>query len=125
VKRIIETELAPLLSGGGANQLFEIVGSVGGIRCDDLSIAKTVVADGARVESHFHRRSMEIYLFTSGTGTMIVDDEQFPVGAGVTVLIEPNEWHELVTHSGTRLEFFAISQPAWVSEDHLTEADPS
>ncbi len=69
MKRIIETELAPLLGDDGANQ--------------------------------------------------------FPVEAGVTVLIESNEWHELVTHGETSLKFFAISQPAWVSEDHLTEADPS
>ncbi len=125
MKRTNETDLAPIVGDAGANQLSEIVGEAGGIRCSDLSIAKTILTDGGRVESHFHKRSIEVYLITSGAGTMTVADDEFVVGPGAVVLIEPDESHELVAHRDADLEFYAISQPAWLPEDHLTGADPS
>lgn len=123
--RVNETHLPPVPSVDGTFQLFELLGLGGGIPYPHVSLAKTVLKDGAAVEPHFHRKSDEFYLFTAGTGDMRVGEQWFPVGPGELVWIQRNEWHELrITGSGD-LEFYALSHPPYVAEDFLTEGSPS
>lgn len=73
-------ELAGVPAGNAANQ----------------SLAHATVAPGASTEAHYHRRSEEIYLFTSGAGRMVLGAEEAAVRAGDCVVIAPGTEHRLV-----------------------------
>lgn len=121
--KVNEHDLAPVASGDQGSLLYEIVGRTAAIAYSHLSVAKTVLSTGATVERHYHQASDEIYLFTTGTGQMEVNEERFAVGPGDVVLIEPHDRHEVVAESEDDLEFYAITRPAFSPDDYLIEKD--
>jgi len=42
---------------------------------------------------HFHRRMTELYYVLSGSGTITLDGEKYPIQQGDIVLIRPGVWH--------------------------------
>lgn len=68
------------------------------------SLAEATLEPGQVTQRHYHARTEEIYLFTSGGGTLEVDGVSREVGEGDAVLIPPGAWHELVAGpAGARL----------------------
>ena len=57
---------------------------------------------GQSTMRHYHALSEEIYLLTSGGGTMELDGEVREVGEGDAILIPPGAWHELRAGAGRR-----------------------
>jgi mannose-6-phosphate isomerase-like protein (cupin superfamily) len=72
-------ELAGIPTGNASNQ----------------SLAEAVVPPGSATIAHLHRRSEEIYLFTSGSGRMRLGEEERPVRPGDCVVIPPGVAHKL------------------------------
>ena len=50
---------------------------------------------------------------------MIVDDKEFDVEPGDTVLIIPPEKHQIRTGSENNLEFLVVCSPAWNADDNV------
>jgi quercetin dioxygenase-like cupin family protein len=68
------------------------------------SLAEASLDAGQGTQRHYHARSEEIYLLTSGGGVLEVDGETREVRAGDAVVIPPGAWHELVAGpDGARL----------------------
>ncbi len=42
---------------------------------------------------HYHRRMTELYYVLSGSGTITLDGETYPIEQGDIVLIRPGVWH--------------------------------
>ncbi len=58
-----------------------------------LSFAHAVIEQGCATLSHVHKTSEEIYHVVEGTGMMTLGEEQFSIGPGDTVCIEPHQPH--------------------------------
>ena len=68
------------------------------------SLAEATLEPGQSTTRHYHAVGEEIYLLTSGGGTMELDGEVREVREGDAILIPPGAWHELrAGRSGLRL----------------------
>jgi mannose-6-phosphate isomerase-like protein (cupin superfamily) len=99
-------ELAGVPSGNSANQ----------------SLAEATVPPGARTEAHYHRRSEEIYLFTSGSGRMILAGDESAIRAGDCVVIPPGAEHQLVNDGDEPLVLLCCCSPPYSHEDTVLTA---
>ena len=94
-------ELAGVPTGNAANQ----------------SLAEATVPPGGETAEHYHRISEEIYLFTSGMGTMRLDGQEAPVRAGDCVVIAPGAVHKLLNPGTEPLVLLCCCAPAYSHED--------
>jgi methionyl-tRNA synthetase len=62
------------------------------------------------MDGHSHTNA-EIYFFHSGTGTVIVGDEEAPVSPGLVVEIPSDTWHTVRNDSDGELLWFALWWP--------------
>jgi mannose-6-phosphate isomerase-like protein (cupin superfamily) len=95
-------ELAGLPTGNAANQ----------------SLAHATVAPRTSTDAHYHPVAEEIYLFVSGTGRMLLGDEQSAVRAGDCVVIPPGTEHQLVNDDAREpLVLFCCCSPPYTHAD--------
>jgi mannose-6-phosphate isomerase-like protein (cupin superfamily) len=100
-------ELAGVPSANAANQ----------------SLAEAVVPPGGTTIAHFHRRSEEIYLFTSGSGRMRLDEEERAVRSGDCVVIPPGAPHKLWADEQESLVLLCCCAPPYAHEDTVLLED--
>ncbi len=81
------------------------------------SLAEAVVEPGGRTLLHRHLRTEEIYHVTAGSGTMVLGDERFAIGAGDSVLIPPGTPHCVEASGDGRLVILCCCSPAYAHED--------
>lgn len=60
------------------------------------NFSRATLAQGQRARSHAHADMYEVFFVESGDGLIRVDDEEFAIGAGTCVTVEPGEAHEIV-----------------------------
>ena len=94
-------ELAGVPSGNSANQ----------------SLAEAVVPPGGTTIAHYHHRTEEIYLFTAGSGRMVLGEEERAVQAGDCVVIPPGVPHKLWADEAEPLVLLCCCAPAYSDED--------
>ena len=81
------------------------------------SLAEATVPPGGATIAHLHRRSEEIYLFTSGTGRMRLGEEERAVRAGDCVVIPPGTPHKLCADADVPLILLCCCAPPYSHED--------
>ncbi len=89
--------------------------SAGAVRAQ--SLAEASLAPGATTTLHFHQQTEELYHILAGTGRMHLDDEQFDVQSGDTVLIPPGTPHCIHNPGPADLVFLCCCAPAYDDED--------
>lgn len=57
---------------------------------------------------HRHKQNEEVYIFLQGTGQFIVDGEQFPVGPGSIVRVDPAGARAWKNDGTTELQFIVL-----------------
>ena len=88
------------------------------------SLAEATLAPGASTAAPFHRKSEELYLFTSGRGRLRVGGEERAVETGDCAVIPPGEIHRLHNTGDVDLVLVCACSPAYSHEDtYLVEAD--
>jgi mannose-6-phosphate isomerase-like protein (cupin superfamily) len=88
------------------------------------SLAEAVVPPGRETVAHFHPRTEEIYLFTSGSGQMRLGKSKRAVRAGDCVVIPPGSAHKLWADEGEPLVLLCCCAPPYSHEDTvLLESD--
>lgn len=60
------------------------------------------------IGEHLHTGDEEIYFVASGTGTMVVDDEERRIGPGSAVLTQSGSRHGLCNQSTEDLRIFVV-----------------
>lgn len=83
----------------------------------NLSLAEATVAPGATTFEHLHRSSEELYLVTSGSGTLRVGEEERRVAAGDCVAIPPGTPHRLHNDGEVDLVVVCACSPPYSHED--------
>lgn len=120
MKRVRLSDIIPI-SGQDECETFEIVGKHAAVEQREYSVAKTVMPSNTKAVQHYHDHTEELYVVTSGCGTIVVDGKSIDVSAGDTVLIEIGERHFAMSHHDSGLEFLAISMPAYDIADFIVE----
>jgi mannose-6-phosphate isomerase-like protein (cupin superfamily) len=100
-------ELAGVPSGNSVNQ----------------SLAEAVVPAGGVTVAHYHPRSEEIYLFTSGSGRMQLGEEERSVAAGDAVVIPPGTPHKLWSDPEEPLVLLCSCAPPYSNADTVLLED--
>jgi len=103
------------------SEILELAGVPTG-NARNQSLAQATVPPGASTQAHYHVRSEEIYLFTSGAGRMILGDEEAAVRAGDCVVIPPGTEHQLVNDGREPLVLLCCCSPAYSHEDTVLTA---
>ena len=57
---------------------------------------------------HNHSGQEEVYFFVSGSGRMLLDDEEFDVKAGDVVLIPDGAFHRVINNTGEPFYFVCV-----------------
>ena len=79
----------------------------------------------SRGGEHYHREYDEVYYVTAGQGTMIMNQEEFPLRPGAVVGIPAGVVHELFAEEGTELEFVIIGIPGMpINDDRAAPCKP-
>lgn len=120
MKLLHEKDLSYIDNRENLSSLSEIIGKTAPMKSDDYSVALTHLETGGSVKSHYHLSSDEIYIFTEGCCEMVINNKTFPVQKGSVILIEKNDWHEILP-CNEPVRFYAISVPPFTPEDFLVE----
>jgi len=89
----------------------------------NLSIARIRIPPGVTVKKHYHLESEEVYQIISGSGIMLLDDEQKSIEPGEAVAIKTGQWHSIRNESSAPLVMIVTCAPPWKPEDQVFEED--
>ena len=70
------------------------------------NFTRSRLAPGQSASPHAHADMFEVFFVASGTGTLVLGDEEHALEAGVCVVVEPGERHEILNQSQTDLVLF-------------------
>ena len=74
----------------------------------NLVVSTTQLQPSRQTNGHSHKGQEEVYIFTQGSGRILIDDEVTDVSAGDTVLIEDGAFHRVYNSSHDVLEFICV-----------------
>lgn len=75
---------------------------------NNLVLSSTLLHPEKSTSGHMHAGQEEVYFFISGTGTMQLDEETFPVKAGDIVQIKDDAFHRVFNDGDTDLYFVCV-----------------
>ncbi|RKX46992.1 MAG: cupin domain-containing protein [Verrucomicrobia bacterium] len=67
------------------------------------SYSRAVFPPGEKAGAHRHDDMTEVFTVESGCGEIRIDDVAYGFSAGVTVVVEPGEVHEIISTGSTEL----------------------
>lgn len=118
---VFQQDEAPAVEVSPGVTLRELLGRAGKAQSEDCSIAFFQLAPGRSTGTSYCRVAAEVFLVLAGTGTVHLGERREPVRPGSVVVIPPGERHALVAGEGDRLDFYAISSPAFSPADYVRE----
>src|SRR5262245_51839102 len=98
--------------------IYELIGSTpetGGTT--KHSFAHVDVPSGKLSPRHYHKVSEETYYILKGQARMIIDGHEFTLSPGQSLLIMPDEVHQVFNDKAETLEFLVICAPPWTPDD--------
>ena len=75
---------------------------------NNLVVSSTLLNPFKQTTGHNHSGQEEVYIFVSGSGYMIVDDDSFTVGADDVVLIPDGSFHRVYNDTAEPLYFVCV-----------------
>jgi quercetin dioxygenase-like cupin family protein len=72
-------------------------------------IVKHAMQPGKESDYHNHTDIEQVYYILKGKGTMVIDDERYPVREGDVVYLPPQVMHRMVNDSDDWVEHLIIS----------------
>ena len=75
---------------------------------NNLVLSSTNLHPLQQTRGHKHEGQEEVYYFVSGSGSMQIDEEFFPVQGGNVVLIPDGAFHKVINTSNTPLYFVCV-----------------
>ena len=68
---------------------------------EHLTLSRTVLKPGMSTRGHSHDNQEEVYIFTKGTGAMIIGEDSYSTSAKDTFLIPKGKFHRVMNLSET------------------------
>ena len=75
---------------------------------NSLVVSTTKLMPSCQTTGHEHEGQEEVYIFTSGTGRIEINDALYDASAGDTFLIEDGVFHKVYNHGHEMLEFICV-----------------
>ncbi|RAQ95893.1 cupin domain-containing protein [Thermogemmatispora tikiterensis] len=97
-----------------------LAGVTSPIQPDQFVIGYSVIDPGGGIPAHHHVNE-EVYVLLSGTGRMMVGDEQAILSGVVAVYIPPNMTHQLTNVGDQSLHLLFIYAPPGIMEHWQAE----
>jgi mannose-6-phosphate isomerase-like protein (cupin superfamily) len=72
-------------------------------------IVKHAMQPGMESDYHNHQDIEQVYYILKGNGTMVIDDERYPVREGDVVYLPPKAMHRIINDSDDWVEHLIIS----------------
>jgi mannose-6-phosphate isomerase-like protein (cupin superfamily) len=95
--------------------VYELLGAAaGGSRAH--SLAQIVIPPGKASLKHYHPAAEESYYILSGTVRMELDGEIAMMGPGDSVVILPNQVHQIANAGPGDVTLLAVCVPAWTPD---------
>lgn len=85
------------------------------------SLAYVIIPPQAASRKHYHPQAEESYYVVSGVGRMEIEGQTVMLGAGDSVLIEANEWHQIWCAGTENLVFVVTCVPPWEAGNAVYE----
>jgi len=82
-----------------------------GLTSMEASINQDVPGSGMNF-LHRHKNNEELYIFLSGKGEMLIDDERFPVAEGTVVRVQPSATRAWWNTGEENLHYVIVQAPS-------------
>jgi mannose-6-phosphate isomerase-like protein (cupin superfamily) len=95
-------------------RIYEMIGrqeTLGG--ATKHSFGHVVIPPKCCSRPHYHPEAEETYAMLKGKAKMVIDDKEFILSPGDTVLVRPPEHHQIFNIGNRDLEFLCVCAPAW------------
>ena len=66
---------------------------------DHMTLSRTYLKPGQSTRGHSHDNQEEVYIFTEGSGKMIIEETEYDAVPGDTFLIKAGKFHRVVNNS--------------------------
>lgn len=76
------------------------------------TVSETRLNPREATRGHSHADQDEVYIFTKGSGRMVMDEDNFAVSEGDSVYVPAGVFHKVINESDIPLTFLAIFQGA-------------
>ena len=76
----------------------------------NLTVSETILHPNKNTSGHKHAGLDEVYIFTSGSGFIEIDDKKIDVCVGSIICVNGGEFHKVFNNSSCDLKFIAIFQ---------------
>lgn len=96
-----------------------------GARSDKVSVALFRLEPGKASAWSHNKVGEESFFVLSGEGEVWTDGKVQPVQPGSYIVIQPSTVRSIRATKGVPLEFYAITSPAWSSDDDVLTAAPA
>ncbi len=88
-----------------SNETYDVIDNTS---LDGLIVSKTVLHPGKETGGHNHKGQEEVYIFTQGTGRMVVGENTYNVEKGSIVLIPDGDFHKVWNEGEEDLIFICV-----------------
>ena len=75
---------------------------------DHMTLSQTILKPGQSTRGHSHESQEEVYIFTSGTGIMQIDEKKWEAAPGDTFLIRAGEFHRVINETDEHVFFTCV-----------------
>ena len=79
-----------------SNETYDVIDNT---NLDKLIVSKTILHPGKETGGHNHSGQEEVYIFTRGSGKMVVGTETYIVESGSIILIPDGAFHKVYNTS--------------------------
>jgi hypothetical protein len=109
----------PAPSSPAPLELQEIVGRTASEHSDRVSVAFFRLQPGAASALSYNHEGEEIFIVSSGHGSVLRNGVRVPVRRGSVVNVEASMVRSVQADEKVVLEFYAVTSPAWSPQDDV------
>ena len=124
---VIQTDSLPVINAAPGVTLRELSGKTvpPDARSDKVSVAWFRLEPGKASAWSHNKLGEESFFVLSGEGEVWTGSKVQPVRAGSYIVIQPATVRSIRASKGVPLEFYAITSPAWSSDDDVLTTAPA
>lgn len=124
---VLHPDSLPLITAAPGVTLRELSGRTApaGARSDKVSVALFHLEPGKASAWSHNKLGEESFFVLSGEGEVWTDGKAQPVKPGSYIVIQPSTVRSIRASKGVPLTFYAITSPAWSSDDDVLTTAPA
>ena len=86
---------------------------------DYCKVKRIIVNEGHRLSYQYHHKRSEVWTIVSGSGKVVLDDQESDINAGDVIQIPLGMRHRIHNNSDSDLIFIEVQQGTYFGEDDI------